>query len=73
MKALLLFCENNEPSANTFLHEHSHLANVHHRAKRGEDMEGVERRSKYEDKETQRAEKYMRVSELSDDMSKWIT
>lgn len=36
-------------------------------------MEGVERRSKYEDKETQRAEKYMRVSKLSDDMSKWIT
>ena len=29
--------------------------------------------SKYKDKETQRAEKYMRVSELSDDMSKWIT
>ena len=29
--------------------------------------------SKYKDKETQRAEKYMRVSELSDDMAKWIT
>ena len=29
--------------------------------------------SKYKDKETQRAEKYMKVSELSDDMAKWIT
>ena len=29
--------------------------------------------SKYKDKETQRAEKYMKVSELSDDMAKWKT
>lgn len=29
--------------------------------------------SKYKDKETQRAEKYMKISELSDDMAKWIT
>lgn len=35
--------------------------------------ERIWKESKYEDKETQRAEKYMRVSELSDDMSKWIT
>lgn len=28
---------------------------------------------KYKDKETQRAEKYARVSQLSEDMSKWIT
>ena len=27
--------------------------------------------SKYKDKETQRAEKYMKVSALSDDMSKY--
>lgn len=36
-------------------------------------LEGVEKMSKYKDKETQRAEKCMRVSELSDDMAKWIT
>ena len=38
------FCEYNEPSADSCLHENLHSANVHHRAVRRDDAQSVRNR-----------------------------